>query len=116
MSEENQPNGQHPEYFDGTDWRSFLDTAAPPQTASRVRLRRDEPSIDWAGEAHAPNGLSFVFGLSIKDLDDPPAQIDTVTFLVQASASQVQATSTSCFRRVTDLAVGAPLPGFVPPT
>ncbi len=41
MSSANQPNAVHPEYFDGTDWRSFLDKAAGvPQTASRATSKR----------------------------------------------------------------------------
>jgi len=116
MSSANQPNGQHPEYFDGFGWKSFLDTSpGVPSHASRVRLRRDSTSIDWDGTAAAPNGLSFSFGVTMKDLADSAVQIDTVTFLAQASARQVQAFSSSCRRLVAELAVGAPIPGFVPP-
>lgn len=117
MSSANQPNGWHPEYHDGSGWRSFLDSdPGVPQTAARVRIRRDETSIDWQGNAAAPNGLSFIFGLSMQDTSDPTVDVDDVTFLVQASASQVRAASTSCLRRIADLAVGAGIPGFVPPT
>lgn len=116
MSSAGRPNGQHLEFYDGTAWQSFFDAdPGVPSTADRARLRRDVPSIDWEGPAEAPNGVTFRFGLTMRDVSDPSAQIDMVSFLVQASASQVQAASTSCLRRVADLAVGASVPGFVPP-
>lgn len=116
MSSANAPNGHHLEYYDGSGWRSFLDSdAGLPARVDRARLRRDEPSIDWLGTAEAPNGITFRFGLSMEDTSHPTAQIDTVTFLAQACATQVTAASESCRRLVSDLAVGAPVLGFVPP-
>ncbi|QIG51054.1 hypothetical protein G5V57_27000 [Nordella sp. HKS 07] len=117
MSSSSQPNGVHLEYYDGTNWQPFLDTTpGVPRTAASARLRRDETSIDWHGVASAPNGLSFVFGLLMNDTADAAAQVDSVSFLVRGFASQVKATSASCLRRVSDLSLGAPVPGFVPQT